>query len=536
MSEQTSNIKAMTGEPLVAVVALAKSIKSMPEGGIDCERAIADVNALDLPASLKGALARVMRRQTEPYRENSEEKRARGLQGAALAEAFMDGANPLPIFEAVRLWDAFAGYEARLRDLVAEEAGARLFCERFKPIIREREENPRLYSRFSSEAAEYGEQVDLWREEKDLERLLSQRGFYIGGWLPGADSLRALLPANPGALASLLCGISAPDVLLDAIWSAAPGESGPELLAEAPVCEEAGQWNGNPLAPFILEWAVRYAEKRLELSRGINRDFHPDALAAMKNFWAKMADALMARPDGAWLGLTFLVILSGRDFGAGDSPERVAADMAIEAISRRLRNLCELPLSRLYEELCGISYDDAEKAATRFRETGILAKATGGARLASVLALASTANPRDIIQAQKCLEVFRHVICFAEAGLYTSEYKQFPDRRHERIGATIAACIDPFATWQSLWEELSGAANRLAYAPFGLQSNDLRYVRNFILVSGICACKALGQAGADLAEAIGAKIADLPRMGDFEEKFLEGATILLNDTCAAATG
>lgn len=532
MMDDIKEAKAIIKHSLDVVIDLTGALAQLPASCRDCSDVATHIDALHLPERQKKVLQRVLSLRSERLNESREDNEARILLGAALADSFFSGRDPLPIFNAVAQWDAWLGYEARLRELVENnEANAEKLIKLFETVINEREEHPGKYSRFKSEAEEYEQQVLEWRTERNLAEIFHGRGFVCNGFLPGAFTLGVLLPDYPVLAARLLQKITAIDVLNDAIWIMEPGAAGPALLSAAALTDCEGEWNGNALAPFLLLWGVGYAQRELEKSQGPDQELDERAIESMKKFWMQMADALMERKDGVMLALAFLPYLLSRSRGVPrvPLPQKGAISIAANAIAAHLKYLWSLPLPRLFEELCGIEYSVAENTAKHFEETGILGTAIPKVNIYSLLSLTLTEPQLKAKQAQKCLAIFRKIMCFAGAGLDTNEYTNFSDIRHLRMGKIISACQEPFAVWNTVQKELSSANYRLSYAPFGPQSSDLRSVRNFFLISTIWANSLLKENGKELATALAEEIADLKQTNDFDRRFLERAERFYHD-------
>ena len=466
--------------------------------------------------------------------------KAQWVIGEALATLFIDSSeNALTMLHMVSDWHCWEGFSSRLSNELSSVDRAAHFGCRFIEAIADLEANPQDYVVFRDDKQYFMDLNDTWKNE----RILSEVWNPIYGWqnvtmhLPSLSTLTVLLPNYPQTLVAVIEKISYPpivnNILLVCLSSIVPQISS-ELMRQAASCmvfdsERKPIWNRKLLAPLLMEWCISYGTHTLAdvLRVGTNSNDVNDKKTQLGNLYKDMVSAMMTRDDKFFLGEAFLVEILARRIHRRDV-DRDPQALALSIFGDALKEALAFPEGELSDTLFtntfGVAEEEAAAQAGIFAQTGIPLPHRSRFHLTSLLALVERTPKLTEEHAKNYLHYFNILLCFKDAGLYTSEHSDLPDERHEKIAKVYAAITDPQASWQETWRQLSGVRYKLHTFLFNEESSEQRYVLNFVLVCGVIACKILETQGKRteshaLLHVVKQAMADFAQWDWFQERF-----------------
>ena len=432
---------------------------------------------------------------------------AQWLIGQALASIFMSSRiDALDLLEFVEDTFAWQGFKEGLSSAATGPEPVRHMLARFREAIDRLEGAPENYSRFSSEKENVRALIGQWREERDLEDMFTP----LWGWdsfawrvVPAVGVLGRLLPASGPEVAELLSAITLPPVMRDTLWTVSrnctedAGACFSALLQAAPNCRKTGeedQWNGQLLAPAILQWALVHGQQELDRA-ACSTDARDAAASGLKSMWEKFAEILKGRPDGLMLARAFLAGNLPMDRGDARPTDLMGIPWttACAALAKIMPDLPANP-EEIFQETFGRSIAEAKDDWINFVETGKLQPAGRLMNLGSLLSrLPDAESMATAGNAYVALDMFKYLPAYEKNGLYTTEYSRLPEKIHQAIGDLYSRQAAPAASWSQTWKELSALRHRLRQSPYGEQVIDQYSTLNFVLVAGICAAKLLSE-------------------------------------------
>lgn len=490
--------------------------------------------------TLRGSFALVFGRpRIPPEQDILELYQARWLIGQALAGIFLSSrVDVLKILKFAEATWAGEEFDAGLRSAAVGEEGLRHMLVRFREAVDRLEGEPEMYCGIRSERENARELIRQWTQERILKDMYSPAWSWDSvPWddVPKLGALGALLPAHSGAVAELLSAITVPPVMRDTLWTLRrnctqdAGDCFSALLKDAPDCREAaeaGQWNGQLLAPALLQWGLVHGQKELEKAADGNevRDSAVSKLAAM---WESFAQILKARPDGQMLMRAFLAGNLPMDRGDARPAELMGLpwEIARAALAKSMPDL-SANTEKIFQETFGKSMAQARDDWKDFVESGRLRPAGRLMNLSSLLGILPDAERGTAADnAHAALDMFRYLPAYEKNGLYTSEYSRLPEKSHRAVGELYSRQAAPAACWSQTWQQLSGLRHRLRQAPYGEQVVDQYSTLNFVLVAGICAAKRLreenrAEDARSMAGEVGRAIRQYSAWARLEQRFL----------------
>lgn len=470
---------------------------------------------------------------------------AQWVVGQALATLFFHSSEKtLALLHMVPDWHCWEGFCSRLsQELVCVDNAAHL-GRRFMEAVVDLEANPQDYCMFKSDERHFLSLNEIWKNESDISEIWNPTyGWqYLTMHLPAFSTLKVLLPNYTQVLVDILEKISYPPIVNDILWVCLSTETSQELLRQASSCialnsDRKPVWNRKLLAPLLLEWCATYGTHTLAkvLRNGASVVEVDEAKARLVRLYAGMVAALVTREDKYFLGGAFLAEILARRVRRGDV-ERDPQAQALFLLGNALKESLALPAGglsdTLFKDTFGVAEEEATAQAGIFAQTGIFLPQCSGLRLTLLLTLVERTPELTENYARRYLRFFNLLLCFKNAGLYTSEHSEFPDERHEKMALVYAAMTDPQANWLETWQKLSGIRYKLRYLLFSEESNDQRYVLNFVLVCGVSVCRLLAKQGEiDASHALLAvvkqRVADYSHWDWVQERFFDKIKALI---------
>lgn len=475
----------------------------LPRTKPDVEAALALLLERHMPSELVVGVEKNLNGEARSSVHDSIEiHKAQWVIGQAMATLFLDSSeNALGLLFMVPDWNCWEGFCTRLSKELNNVDRASHFGRRFMEAIADLEANPRGYCMFRSDEQRFLQMNEVWKKESSLSAVWNPTyGWsYVTMHLPASSTLRVLLPNFPQVLVNVLEQISYPPIVKDILWVCSSIEASQVLLRNATSCmtldsEGKPSWNRKLLAPLLLEWCVTYGTHALEKGVRSGSTAVDEAQAQLTRQYADMVAALMKREDKYFLGKAFLAeILTRRVHRHKVKRDPQAHSLLL--LSNALKEALSFPSGDLPDTLFSDTFcvgeEEVAAQAGFFTQTGIPFSQHSGLHLTSLLALIERTPELTEDYAQLFLRFFSILLCFKDAGLYTSEHSDFPDVRHEKMAQVYAATTDPQMNWQGTWRQLSGVRYKLRAFLFNEASNEQRYVLNFVLICGVCAYKIL---------------------------------------------
>lgn len=494
----------------------------------------------EFPELLRDSFNLALGRRGISYKDDILElQEAQWLIGQALARIFMSSQiEALDLLEFVEDTFAWQGFKEGLWSAATGPEPVRHMLARFREAIDHLEGAPENYSRFSSEKENGRALIRQWREERDLEDMFTP----LWGWdsfawrgVPAVGVLGRLLPASSREVAELLSAITLPPVMRDTLWTVSRNcmeDAGPcfsALLQAAPNCKEAGeedQWNGQLLAPALLQWALVYGQQELDKAAN-STDVGAAAVSGLEAMWQRFAEILKGRPDGLMLARTFLAGNLPMDRGDARPTDLMGIPWktAFSALAKIMPALPANP-EEIFQETFGKSMAEAMDDWINFVETGRLQPAGRLMNLGSLLSrLPDPESSAAADNAHVALDMFQYLLACEKNGLYTTEYSRLPEKIHQAIGDVYSRQAVPAASWSQTWKELSALRHRLRQCPYGEQVIDQYSTLNFVLVAGICAARLLSEknqaeAARSMADEVSRAIRQYSAWARLEQPFL----------------
>ena len=517
--------------------AIARRFQERLQGeGAPSAESFADISG-EFPGLLREKFNLMLERHGYSHTDEVIElQEAQWLLGQALALVFLSsGGDALKILKSVEGLFAWEGFKEGLRAKADDREKVLHMLARFRAAIDSLEQEPGKYSRFASEKERLGELLRQWREERTLEEFYAPWGWdFFPVRVPPVGALGLVLPTYSPQVAELLSAITLPPAMHEALWivgencTGNEGESFSALLRDAPECGHAtgAGWNGQLLAPALLQWGLTHGWHELETARG-DDDASAAARAKIAAMWETFAQVLRERPDGHMLATAFLASHLPRE-RAESRPTDLMGEpwrIAREALAKILPDLSG-PTEELFQENFGKSMAEAEADWKRFVQTGSLHPAEPRMKLGIFLSLLPDGARWTEANAAAALKVFRYLPGYEAVGLFTSEHGRLPEKSHEAVGRLLALMADPVGSWSQLWTDLSGVRHRLRQSPYGAQAIDQYSALNFLLVAGVCAIGRLkegnrAEAATAMAHAVVRALRQYAAWAGTQRRFLE---------------